>query len=223
MLKYLIVLISVVLAVWTVPEWLTFPIYGNVVNVLQSWLRHTNGLSASAPERMLTEDELSLYNGEQNSKGLYLAILGQVFDVERGRKHYGPGGSYHFFTGKLIGRFYTETGQPTDALRQVESFLSEGLKKKAQAQNEMQLYPSCNSEWSESNGGRVWCSKKSGGIHRDWVGVPRMLFTPGSGHSRCVCIQQSDPMHSENRNLREYTDCPPHAESCRITKDKLQA
>lgn len=100
MLKYLVALISVVLAVWTVPEWLTFPIYGNVVNVLESWLRQqVSEASTSPPGRMLTEDELSLYNGGENSKGLYLAILGQVFDVEKGRKHYGPGGGYHFFTG----------------------------------------------------------------------------------------------------------------------------
>ncbi|KAL0193402.1 hypothetical protein M9458_011698, partial [Cirrhinus mrigala] len=57
-----------VLAVWTVPEWLTFPIYGNVVNVLES------DVPASAPGRMLTEDELSLYNGEKNSKGLFLTL-----------------------------------------------------------------------------------------------------------------------------------------------------
>lgn len=100
MLKYLVALISMVLAVWTVPEWLTFPIYGSVANVLESWLRQqVSDGPASAPGRMLTEDELSLYNGEENSKGLYLAILGQVFNVEKGRKHYGPGGGYHFFTG----------------------------------------------------------------------------------------------------------------------------
>lgn len=100
MLKYLVALISIFLAVWTVPEWLTFPIYGNVVNVLESWLRQqVSNERAPAPVRMLTEDELSLYNGGENSKGLYLAILGQVFDVEKGRKHYGPGGGYHFFTG----------------------------------------------------------------------------------------------------------------------------
>lgn len=267
MLKYLVALISMVLAVWTVPEWLTFPIYGNVVTVVESWLRQrVSKVSASAPGLLLTEDQLSLYNGGENSKGLYLAILGQVFDVEKGRKHYGPGGGYNFFTGKdasrafitgdfteaglsndvsdfsesqivalydwlsfyqrdytavgkLIGRFYTETGQPTDALLHVEAFLSDGLKKKAQAQSEMQLYPSCNSEWSEASGGRVWCSTMSGGIHRDWVGVPRMLFTPASGHSRCVCIRLSDPVHSENQNLREYKDCPPRAESCQIAKD----
>ncbi|XP_016130604.1 neuferricin-like [Sinocyclocheilus grahami] len=140
MLKYLVALISIFLAVWTVPEWLTFSIYGNVVNVQQ-----VSNVRASAPVRMLTEDELSLYNGGENSKGLYLAILGQVFDVEKRSKHYGPGGGYHFFTGKLTGQFYTESGQSTDALLHAEAFLTEGLKKKAQAQSEMQLYPACNS------------------------------------------------------------------------------
>uniref|UniRef100_A0A672LAD9 Neuferricin n=1 Tax=Sinocyclocheilus grahami TaxID=75366 RepID=A0A672LAD9_SINGR len=240
MLKYLVALISIFLAVWTVPEWLTFSIYGNVVNVQQ-----VSNVRASAPVRMLTEDELSLYNGGENSKGLYLAILGQVFDVEKRSKHYGPGGGYHFFTGKdasrafitgdlteagltsdvsdftdsqivalwlsplhgpcaagkLTGQFYTESGQSTDALLHAEAFLTEGLKKKAQAQSEMH----------EASEGRV-----CGGIHRDWIGVPRMLFSPGSGHSGSGL---SDPVHAENRNLRGYKDCPPHAESCRITKD----
>ncbi|XP_056603289.1 neuferricin isoform X2 [Triplophysa dalaica] len=231
MLKYLIPLVSVVLAVWTVPEWLAFPIYGNVVHVLESWLRQSvSDLSSLTPERMLTEDELTLYNGKDASRAFItgdftdIGLSNDVTDFSEPQivalydwlsfyqKDYTP-------VGKLIGRFYTETGQPTDALRQVESVLTDGLKKKAQAQNEMQRYPSCNSEWSEASGGRVWCSEKSGGIHRDWVGVPRMLFTPGSGHSRCVCIQPSNPIHNENRNLREYKDCPPHVDSCRITKD----
>lgn len=100
MLKYLIALISMVFAVWTLPEWLSLPIYGNVVNVLEWCLREPVGdAAASAPVRLLTADELSLYDGGENSKGLYLAILGQVFDVEKGRKHYGPDGGYHFFTG----------------------------------------------------------------------------------------------------------------------------
>ncbi|XP_042611997.1 neuferricin-like isoform X1 [Cyprinus carpio] len=230
MLKYLVALISIFLAVWTVPEWLTFPIYGNVVNVLESWLRQqVSNERAPAPVRMLTEDELSLYSGGENSKGLYLAILGQVFDVEKGRKHYGPGGGYHFFTGKdasrafitgdfteagltsdvsdftdsqivalydwlsfyqrdytpvgkLIGRFYTESGQPTDALLHVEAFLTEGLKKKAQAQSEMQLYPACNSEWSEASGGRWWHSLRLGWSTQNaflpWVWPLQMCVYP---------------------------------------------
>uniref|UniRef100_A0A673IH40 Neuferricin n=1 Tax=Sinocyclocheilus rhinocerous TaxID=307959 RepID=A0A673IH40_9TELE len=147
MLKYLVALISIFLAVWTVPEWLTFPIYGNVVNVLESWLRQqVSNVRASAPVRMLTEDELSLYNGGENSKGLYLAILGRVFDVEKGRKHYGPGGGYHFFTGKDASRAFI-TGDFTEA----------GL----------------TSDVSDFTDSQI--------VALDWIGVPRMLFSPGSG------------------------------------------
>lgn len=53
-------------------------------------------------DRLFTSDELAQYDGEANSKGLYLAILGKVYDVSKGKKHYGPGGSYHFFVGKSI-------------------------------------------------------------------------------------------------------------------------
>lgn len=63
-------------------------------------------------------------------------------------------------TGKLIGRFYSESGKPTDALQQAEASLAEGLKLKAQAEKETELYPACNSEWSSDKGGRVWCSTK---------------------------------------------------------------
>lgn len=52
-------------------------------------------------ERLFTVEQLKHYNGESGSKGLYLAILGQVFDVEKGKTHYGPGGSYNFFAGKF--------------------------------------------------------------------------------------------------------------------------
>lgn len=51
-------------------------------------------------EKLFTKDELSKYDGEENSLGLYLAIMGSVYDVERGSRHYGVGGSYHFFAGK---------------------------------------------------------------------------------------------------------------------------
>ncbi|XP_062844326.1 neuferricin [Trichomycterus rosablanca] len=247
MLKYVIALISVALAVWTVPDTFTF---------LTSWLS-----GSLESDRLLSQDELSLYTGTQNSKGLYLAILGQVFNVEKGRRHYGPGRSYHSFAGRdaskafvtgdfteegltddvsdlspsqivalydwlafyqkdytpvgrLIGRFYSDSGKPTDALLQVEVALAQGLKQKAQVEKENELYPACNSEWSSAAGKRVWCSTKSGGVHREWAGVPRMLFKPGVGHTRCVCVRVDDHTHSSNPNLQQYKDCPPHSESC---------
>lgn len=48
---------------------------------------------------LLTPEELATYNGE-NGRPIYLALLGVVFDVSRGLKHYGPGCSYNFFVGR---------------------------------------------------------------------------------------------------------------------------
>lgn len=62
--------------------------------------------------------------------------------------------------GKLIGRFYSASGNPTAVLQQTEASLAQGLKLKAQAEKENELYPACNSEWSSDRGGRVWCSDK---------------------------------------------------------------
>ncbi|XP_034034877.1 neuferricin isoform X2 [Thalassophryne amazonica] len=163
--------------------------------------------------RLLTTRELSLYDGEVTSKGLYLAILGHVFDVQKGYKHYGPGGAYHLMAGRLIGRFYTESGQPTEALLQLEVLLAESQQITAQTQAQRLQTPACNSEWSAATGGRVWCSSKSGGVERDWTGVPRKLFSPGSSSTRCVCVKMQSA-GEENPNLQEYEGCPPHAESC---------
>ncbi|XP_068457202.1 neuferricin [Clinocottus analis] len=220
------------------------------------------GSDRGAPSRLLSRLELSLYDGEEGSRGLYLAILGQVFDVLKGNKHYGPGGAYHFMTGKdaslafitgdftergqtddvsslsplqvvalydwlafyqrdyqsvglLIGRFYSETGQPTEAMLEVEASLAEGRRLKTQSQAEKVRFPACNSEWSAAKGGRVWCSTKSGGGERGWTGVPRKLFSPGSSGVRCVCVQDASAAE-DDPNLQTYDGCRPHAESCSV-------
>ncbi|OWK59855.1 Neuferricin [Lonchura striata] len=50
--------------------------------------------------RLLSAAELRRYRGAPGEPGLYLALLGRVFDVQRGRKHYGPGGAYSGFAGR---------------------------------------------------------------------------------------------------------------------------
>ncbi|EDW07022.1 neuferricin homolog [Drosophila mojavensis] len=50
-------------------------------------------------DSIFTAEQLSTYNGE-NGAPIYLALLGAVFDVSRGIKHYGPGCSYNFFVGR---------------------------------------------------------------------------------------------------------------------------
>ncbi|XP_042298820.1 neuferricin [Sceloporus undulatus] len=221
---------------------------------------------------LLSAAELSLCRGSEEGERLLLAVLGQVFDVESGRRHYGPGGAYSSLAGKdasrafatgdfspaglvddvsglaplemltiqnwlsfyhknyapvgkVVGRFYDENGAPTEYLRQAEALMAEGQRLQAQEEDKKKQFPPCNSEWSSAGGSRVWCSKQSGGVHRDWSGVPRKLYEPGSSHSHCVCVkaqgQPSSPQMShrgelENPLLQEYEGCHPLAEWCAV-------
>lgn len=61
----------------------------------------THPESSTNGEVLFLEEDLAKFNGEEGSPGIYLAIFGKVYDVTKGRKHYGPGGSYHSFAGKL--------------------------------------------------------------------------------------------------------------------------
>jgi len=43
-----------------------------------------------------------VYNGTDEELPILLGILGSVFDVTKGRSHYGPGGGYHHFAGSIL-------------------------------------------------------------------------------------------------------------------------
>ncbi|XP_063002665.1 neuferricin [Elgaria multicarinata webbii] len=219
------------------------------------------------PEPVLSAAQLARYTGAEESAGLYLAVLGQVFDVQQGRRHYGPGGAYSFFSGKdatrafatgdftpaglvddisglspsemltiqnwlsfynknyvhigkVAGRFYHPNGAPTETLHQAQSLVREGRRLQAQEQEQKKQFPPCNTEWSSTRGSRVWCSKQSGGVTRDWTGVPRKLYEPGSSRSHCVCVKTegllSDRGDLDNPNLQEYEGCHPLADWCAV-------
>ena len=55
-------------------------------------------IETSEKIKIFTKDELK--NSKLIDEKLYLGILGNVYDVSKGAKHYGPGGSYDFFVGK---------------------------------------------------------------------------------------------------------------------------
>jgi cytochrome b involved in lipid metabolism len=52
----------------------------------------------SSGDRLFTKNELKELGS--SSRRIHLAILGRVYDVTKGRKHYGPKGSYSFFAGR---------------------------------------------------------------------------------------------------------------------------
>ncbi|VDK73659.1 unnamed protein product [Onchocerca ochengi] len=236
-------------------------------------VRFMDKVDASLP--VLTKEQLSFFDGTRPSKGTYLAILGRIYDVQKGAKHYGPGGSYHFFAGRdatrafvsgdfsekglvddieglgdqdllgifdwikfyekdydlagyLQGTYYDAFGKPTSRLKEVIKLIENALHWKNTLAEETKVFPPCNSEWQKNIGGRVWCSKKSGGIEREWVGVPRKLFDSRSKSYRCACVKNfGSPLSNfpgmdknsgngdlENPNLEEYKDCKPTSNTC---------
>eukprot|EP01018_Ginkgo_biloba_P023932 Gb_04032 [translate_table: standard] len=58
------------------------------------------------PPRLWTKEELAKYNGTDEDLPILLSILGNVFDVTRGRTHYGVGGSYNHFAGSILTQLY---------------------------------------------------------------------------------------------------------------------
>ncbi|XP_076816679.1 neuferricin-like [Clavelina lepadiformis] len=129
------------------------------------------------------------------------------------------------FIGFLIGNFYDKNGQPTAALKNAESKIKSAMDVEKKRKEESKKYPMCNSESSAAKGSRVWCSNRSGGVERDWVGVPRLYHAPGATHARCACVRNTGPP-TEGKDMgkntgdlnspymKEYKNCKPDSPSC---------
>ena len=64
--------------------------------------------------KVFSPEELIMFDGRARGP-IYIGILGKVFDVTAGKRHYGPGGSYEFFAGRDASRAYV-TGKFQDDL-----------------------------------------------------------------------------------------------------------
>lgn len=232
----------------------------NSVDQLVSQDDSINNSDDGNSELLFTTNELKQFSGEGTDK-IYLSILGKVFDVTKGKKYYGLGGTYHgfagrdaskafitgdfteqgltddisnltlnelgdlkewalkyekdyVFKGKLIGRFYDENGKPTKYLKDIENKLPLLYAQKKNDEFYKINYPPCNAEWTPSTGSRVWCSYLSGGIKRDWIGFPRKFHQPGSGVTRCACVNLKSEESKNLGNFEVYENCDPNAVSC---------
>ncbi|KAF9434050.1 hypothetical protein BGZ76_008649 [Entomortierella beljakovae] len=69
----------------------------------------SNGQSKKLARKqiVLTQKQLAQYDGTDLSKPIYIAIMGEVFDVTNGRSYYARGGGYGFFSGRDASRAYT--------------------------------------------------------------------------------------------------------------------
>lgn len=67
------------------------------VAVMAVWLMDWWGPRSDL--RLFVPEELARYRGGPGDPGLYLALLGRVYDVSSGRRHYEPGAHYSGFAG----------------------------------------------------------------------------------------------------------------------------
>ncbi|XP_023918557.2 membrane-associated progesterone-binding protein 4 [Quercus suber] len=206
--------------------------------------------------RLFTVEELALYNGTHPDLPILLGILGSVFDVTKGKSHYGTGGGYnHFagrdasrafvsgnftgdgltdslqglsssevksvvewrdfyfrsytFVGKLVGRYYDSQGNFTKYLKGVEVKAARGAQLLEKQKKEEAKQPSCNSRWSQGDGGEVWCDD----------GVPRLVQRPleialtGKMSKRCACFKEEQ---LDQPGLEVYDGCDFLGKSCRV-------
>ncbi|KAI5080734.1 hypothetical protein GOP47_0003917 [Adiantum capillus-veneris] len=70
----------------------------------------------TTPPRLWTREELTMYNGTDKELPILLGILGNVFDVTKGKTHYGAGGSYNHFAGRDATRAFVSGNFSGDGL-----------------------------------------------------------------------------------------------------------
>ncbi|PNY13911.1 neuferricin-like protein, partial [Trifolium pratense] len=63
-------------------------------------------INNTSQQRLFSTQELSLFNGTDQGLPILLGILGSVFDVTKGKTHYGLGGGYNHFAGRDASRAF---------------------------------------------------------------------------------------------------------------------
>ena len=63
------------------------------------------------------------------------------------------------YVGRMIGRYYDNEGNPTEALKAAREKIKEGKKLKKDQEAFSKKFPGCNSKWSQDEGATVWCSQ----------------------------------------------------------------
>ncbi|KAL4420479.1 hypothetical protein ABPG75_010135 [Micractinium tetrahymenae] len=87
---------------------------------------YSKSTAAASQSGLLTAEQLAAFDG-RGGRRLYLAILGEVYDVTPGMRHYGPKGGYGIFAARDASRSFV-TGKFKDDLHDdVADFTQEQL------------------------------------------------------------------------------------------------
>lgn len=81
------------------------------VAILGAEIRH--GKVEPGKHRLLTQEDINKFDGSDENLPIYLVIVGEVFDVSRGKGFYGEGAGYNAFAGRDGSRAFI-TGEFND-------------------------------------------------------------------------------------------------------------
>ncbi|XP_023302535.2 neuferricin homolog [Lucilia cuprina] len=117
-LQFLLIIVAILAGVY----------YPEILNILKTYILpfgsdkievHYESAEKLKDIKLFTKAELAKFNGE-NETPIYLSLLGRVYDVSKGSKHYGPGCSYSYFAGRdasvsfITGEFETFVEEEAD-------------------------------------------------------------------------------------------------------------
>ncbi|XP_031397355.1 membrane-associated progesterone-binding protein 4 isoform X2 [Punica granatum] len=183
-------------------------------------------------QRIFTAEELVAYNGTDDALPILLGILGDASRAFVSGNFTGDGltDSLHglsstevksivewrdfyfksyMYVGRLVGRYYDKHGNPTKYLKGVEAKAKRGAQLLEKQKKEEAKQPSCNSRWSQDEGGKVWCDE----------GYPRLVQRPleialtGKMSKRCACFRKDQ---LDNPGLEVYSGCDPLSNTCAV-------
>lgn len=114
--------------------------------------------------------------------------------------------------GHVVGAFYDDTGAPTAVTTTwLPAQLSAAAGASAAAEAERARHLTCNSRWTERDGGHVWCDHQG---H-----VPRETLSRANGAKRCACVLLEEARADPGR-WRVYAGCEEEAAKCASSPPK---
>ena len=122
--------------------------------------------------------------------------------------------------GIVRGFFYDGASAPTDALLRMRAQVAEARATRAAEAKEREEYPGCNSRWTSTDGGKVWCDQEEEGeggkggppVRRR---VPRKMRTSATGAVFCVCVPAGGA-DTGSVKMEVYPECAPSATECKV-------
>ncbi len=128
----------------------------------------------------------------------------------------------YFFVGLVSGRYFDEQGRPTQVYLEQKKAPEMIEQEDAETKAFEAIYPPCNSRWSKSEGGQVWCVDDMVTNRQVNRLVPRYTYVPGHKKERCSCIEYDEAV-KDKKKFKPIEECNEKSQRCVTKKPRPDA